>query len=318
MTAMRGRVRTSAVAETAMSTARFAARPIRLPTSSASAARRRVLAALTSPPVRIREDPPNKGRRTDPEKVTGEQQKLPSLQPEPLGLALDREGRALVLLERPDVVPVRVAAERGDALPGRQEAKHELRELAGPVGQVAERALVVDVDAHAHVEPEARLLAVVADLAVLGLDDPEVDVDTLGMHRDRQRGVTLSVERHQLAVVERREDVPVHDEEGPAEVGDVAQGAGRPERLALPVVADPSLGRQVRLAQVELDELPQVADAEVDPLAPQRGQVANDVLEHGPVRDRHERLGDDRRVRPQPRAETSGQDDGGDTLERSG
>ena len=113
----------------------------------------------------------------------------------------------------------------------------------------------------------------------------------------------------QLAVVERRQDVAVHRDEGSVEIGDDPKRAGRAERLVLPVPAQLELVRQAcRLGEVDLDQLAQMADAEVDRVDARGVQTAEDVLEDRPVADRDERLGQDRRVRPQAHAEAPRQD----------
>ena len=108
----------------------------------------------------------------------------------------------------------------------------------------------------------------------------------------------------QLAVVERRQDVAVHRDERAAEVGDDRSAPGGAERLVLPVPAQLEVVRQrVRLGEVDLDQLAEMADAEVDRRAPRGVQPAEDVLEDRPVADGYQRLRQDRRVRPQARAE---------------
>ena len=67
---------------------------------------------------------------------------------------------------------------------------------------------------------------------------------------------------------------------------------------------------RLRLREVGLDQLAQMADADVDALRAAARQPAEDQLQDRAVADRHQRLGQDRRVRPQPRAEPTGQDGG--------
>src|SRR4029453_16680637 len=62
---------------------------------------------------------------------------------------------------------------------------------------------------------------------------------------------------------------------------------------------------QIGIREVDEDQLAEMAHAEVDAVDAALAQRADDVLEHGPVADRHERLGNHGRVRAQPRAQTS-------------
>lgn len=55
--------------------------------------------------------------------------------------------------------------------------------------------------------------------AALALDHAEVDVDPLAVHGDRQRGFLPTMELEELTVVERREDVAVHDDEAALQIG---------------------------------------------------------------------------------------------------
>ena len=85
------------------------------------------------------------------------------------------------------------------------------------------------------------------------------------MHRDGQRGAVLPVEVDELAVVQRRQDVPVHHEERPVEVGHRAQRARGAERPVLPVKAQLQVLRQRRAgAEYSWMSSPEVAHAEVD------------------------------------------------------
>ena len=117
------------------------------------------------------------------------------------------------------------------------------------------------------------------------------------------------VKPHELAVIKRRQHVTVHRDERAPETRDEPQCPGCPERLLLPVPAQLEIGRQsLGLREVDLDQLSEVSDAQVD--LPHAGSVQpeKDVLEDRPVADRHERLGQDRRVRAQPHAEAPRQD----------
>ena len=69
-------------------------------------------------------------------------------------------------------------------------------------------------------------------------------------------------------------------------------------------------GQSVGLREVDLNQLAQVADAQVD-LADAAGmQPSQDVFEDRAVADGDKRLRQDRRVRAQPRTEPSCQDHG--------
>src|SRR5436305_9460279 len=229
-----------------------------------------------------------------------------------VGEQLGVRDRALVLADGPDVVPLGLALVGGDLLAGLQQPQHEVRELARPARrQVVQRARLVDVDAHAHVVVERRLLAVADHAPLFGLDDAELDRHLLGMGGDGQRGALVVMEGDEVAVVQRGEDVAVHRDERLVEAGDGAQRARGALRLVLPVPVElKAVGEDPLLREVQLDELAEVADAEVDLLYARVRQAAHDVLEDRAVADRHERLGDDRRVGAQPRSEASGQDHG--------
>ena len=218
-------------------------------------------------------------------------------------------GRTLVLVEGADVVPVGIARACGDALARLQQPVDKLRELARAVGEISERPLVVDVDAHADLVVQRGLLDVVADQAALGLDHAEIDVHVVVVHGDGQRGVLLAVDREQLAVVERRQHVAVHDDERALEVRHHRQGTRGAERLGLPVEVQLHLGWQIGVRQVDGDQLPEVAHAQVDLVDAAARQRADDVLEHRPVADRHERLRDDGGVGAQPHPQPARQDD---------
>jgi hypothetical protein len=86
---------------------------------------------------------------------------------------------------------------------------------------------------------------------------------------------------------------------------DRREGAGGAERLVLPVEGQPDLGRDVRVGQIDEDQLPEVVDAQVDVVDPRSHERADDVREHRPVADRHQRLGDHGRVGAQSRAQAS-------------
>ncbi len=97
-----------------------------------------------------------------------------------------------------------------------------------------EHSGVVGVDAHADLVIELWLLAEADDPVALGLDDAEVDVDSLSVRRHGQRGPAALVERHQLLVVERGEDVAVHRYERALQVRHEPQSARRAQCLLLP------------------------------------------------------------------------------------
>ena len=146
---------------------------------------------------------------------------------------------------------------------------------------------------------------------VVELDHPEVDRHLLGLHGDRQRGAGLAVVLDQRAVVERREDVAVHRQERALEIGHHAQGSGRAERLLrLPVPVELERIRDDRaLAEVDADQVAEVADAEVGLGEPGGRELAQDDLEDRPVADGEEGLRQDRRVGPEPHSEAPGEDD---------
>jgi len=120
----------------------------------------------------------------------------------------------------------------------------------------------------------------------------------------------LLVVLDQLSVVERGQHVPVDDDERPFEIGHGRKRPRGPERRRLPVERQAHLGRDVRVGEVDQDELAEVVDAQVDAVHTGLHERADDVLEHRPVADRHQRLRDHSRVRPQPCPQSAGEDDG--------
>ena len=94
----------------------------------------------------------------------------------------------------------------------------------------------------------------------------------------------------------------------PSRSGTVARAPAVPSGSRSQWKARRHLGRQVGVGQVDEDQLAEVVDAQVDVVDAGPRQRADDVLEHRPVADRHERLRDDGGVGAQPRAQPAGQD----------
>jgi hypothetical protein len=90
---------------------------------------------------------------------------------------------------------------------------HNVRKVEVPGGHELDYPRLIDVDPHAHVEGQCRLLDVAVHPAPVVLDHSERDRNLLRHRRDGQRGLLLTMEGDERAEVEIRDDVPVHDEE---------------------------------------------------------------------------------------------------------
>jgi hypothetical protein len=113
----------------------------------------------------------------------------------------------------------------------------------------------------------------------------------------------------QMAVVERRQHVPVHGDERFVEVGHDGQRTGRAHRLLLPVPPQVRLlWQRGGMGKVGLDQRAEVVHAEVDVVDPGGNKVLDDVLQDRTVAHWYQRLRDDGRVGAQSSAEPPGQD----------
>ena len=130
------------------------------------------------------------------------------------------------------------------------------------------------------------------------------------MGRDREHVAGLAVGRDQRPEVQRREHVAVEHQERPVEVRD------RRQRPAVPSAAVLGRGsgstcrstvRRPRTARIRWARWP---TASVTSSNPASRKLPQDDLQDRAVADRHERLGQHRRVGRQPRAAPAGEHDG--------
>ena len=137
---------------------------------------------------------------------------------------------------------------------------------------------------------------------VAELEDAEVDLHLAGVGGDRRRRASGLVELVHGAVVQGREDVAVDDQHrlgGTLQQGQAARGS---QRRFLAAVVDP--GAEFPAVAAEgLDQLGQVAGDDRDVAEAEPGELAEHDLDdrHRVVlAQRHQRLGQHVRVRPQP------------------
>src|SRR4051794_29391772 len=100
-----------------------------------------------------------------------------------------------------------------DRKPSVEERLDEVREVEmSSAGYELDRLPLEDVDAHAHVIRERRLLVETDDPAAVQAGDAEVDLNVATMDRDGRRGAAGLMGREKLAEVETRQQIAVHDE----------------------------------------------------------------------------------------------------------
>src|SRR5829696_3015480 len=177
---------------------------------------------------------------------------------EELGMRLDLSGRPLVFSDRPDVEPDSRPGVRHDLAPLGEHRLDYVGEVEAALRNQLEDLRVIDIDAHADVEPHGRLLDVLLDEPIVGLDHAEVDVDLLAVRRDRQPTLVPAVKAHQLRVVERGQDVTVHRQEWLIEALDLSQRTGGSKRRVLPPVPELQAGGELDVVEVGLDQATQM------------------------------------------------------------
>ena len=147
-----------------------------------------------------------------------------------------------------------------------------------------------------------------ATLVAVDVHDTEVDRNLAREHGKRRRSATRDVPVHERREVECREQVAVHHEHAVLREIHLRDRAGRSERLRLAPV-DELDAEPLTVAEVRLDQLGEVADREVDADEARRREPSQQDLEHRHVADRHQRLRQDGRVRPQPCSRSAGEHD---------
>ena len=170
-----------------------------------------------------------------------------------------------------------------------------------------------NVDAHAHVVRDRRFLVVVDDPRPLDPDHAELDRHLTLERRNRRGRTARFVKGDELPKIERREEVSVHHQQPLGRIRERGKRAGGAERLILPqgfqLHSEP-----LPVPEVRLDQLGEVSDREVDPPGTGRRETPEQDLQHGHLPDRHERLGEDGRVRREPRAPAAGEHDDVDRV----
>jgi hypothetical protein len=112
----------------------------------------------------------------------------------------------------------------------------------------------------------------------------------------------------EVAIVELRQDVPVHHQERAVEPVDEAKRSGRAERLVLVHVLDRDV-TVLAIVEDRLDQVGQVAHAKGDVRDSARFELIYHQLQDRPLADRHQRLRQHRGVRSKTSATPAGEHD---------
>jgi len=132
-----------------------------------------------------------------------------------------RDGPLVIVLAT-DIEPDAVEVVRTDFLPRGQQRLNEVGEVeVRGLRDELDRAGLEDVDTHADRRSYLGLLLERLDLPGVavraGVEDAVIDLHDPAARRDRQHVPRLPVVPEQVAVIERREDVAVHHDEGVVE-----------------------------------------------------------------------------------------------------
>src|SRR5438034_3522216 len=141
-----------------------------------------------------------------------------------------------------------------------------------------------------------------------------VDLDYTVVSRDRQRVAWRTVVVDEVAVVERRQHVAVHDHECAVQPVYQAEWRRSSESGFLADVRNVDL-TAVAAVEDSLDQVCEVADAELDVDDPRFRELPDHDLEDRTIAHRHEWLWKHRGVRRQSCPTTSSQDHGGHRFE---
>jgi hypothetical protein len=237
---------------------------------------------------------------------------------EPHALVERVEIRLAVLVEVPDVLPVAVVEDVAVDRPAHLEQQREqlLREVVRPVlRDVLQHFRLEHVDAGVDRVREdlapGRLLEEALDAAVLvGDDDAELERVLDRLEPDRYRCPPLTVRLDEPSEVDVAEGVAGDDEERVVEPPCSAfHRAGGAERRLLHRVADVD-AKRLAAAEVAADRLRQEGDGDDHVLEAVALEELDDVLHARLADDRHHRLGLVRGQGTQPRALSTGHDDG--------
>src|SRR5215470_7190642 len=178
----------------------------------------------------------------------------------------------LQILRPPDVEPISVPYVRRHPLPAREQTVDQFREIEVAVARtMLERTGLVHVDAHAHAIGQLRFLDVGSNPAlVVGLDGAKVDLDLPPGHRDRQHRPGAAVMLDELAIVQVRQDVPVHGEKRLAQARNTGERAGRTGWLTLVGKIDLHSVEAIAPAlQICVDQFAEMTYRQRDPLEPE-------------------------------------------------